>query len=119
MFGDVFPWMAETLTADVLSFNVMHNSRCIAIIVFFEIIYRYIDCIQRTQSEDAFHCPVPHANKSPMNNYCGPNGTHMPIPDKPDEETRALIEAHNLEDIAVYTEALRQFERQKLVLGYR
>lgn len=94
MFGDVFPWMAETLTADVINFN-------------------------RTRSEDAFHCPIPHANKSPMNNYCGPNGTHMPIPDKPDEKTRALIEAHNLEDIAVYTEALRQFERQKLVLGYK
>lgn len=38
-------------------------------------------------------CALSHANASPKNNGCGPEYTHWALPDHPDEETRAAIEA--------------------------
>ena len=61
-------------------------------------------------------CPFPHKNSSPSNNGCGPGGTHMPLPDHPDEETVQLIIEHNQMDMKVYEAAVELFELQKKVL---
>jgi hypothetical protein len=62
-------------------------------------------------------CPMPRRNTSPSNNGCGPNGSHLPLPDHPDEETARLIEAHNQLDLQVYEAGVKHFELQKLALG--
>ena len=61
-------------------------------------------------------CPFPHSNGSPKNNRCGENGGHWDLPNKPDDETRRVIEEHNLLDIKVYEAALQHFELQKLAM---
>ena len=63
-------------------------------------------------------CEVGHANASPRNNRCGPKSTHLPLPDHPDPATRAAIVAHNQNDIALWAEARKHFDRQKVVMGY-
>jgi len=62
-------------------------------------------------------CEFPHANSSPENNRCGPNNTHLPLPSKPDDETRALIMQHNQLDIQLYDAALQHFELQLQAVG--
>jgi hypothetical protein len=62
-------------------------------------------------------CPMPRSNTSPSNNGCGPGGTHMPLPDHPDEETARLIEEHNQLDLQVYAAGVMHFELQKVALG--
>jgi hypothetical protein len=61
-------------------------------------------------------CELPHANASPKNNRCGPDNTHWDLPDHPDDETRAAIEAHNQMDMKLYEAAVQHFEHQKLAL---
>jgi hypothetical protein len=58
-------------------------------------------------------CTFPHKNSSPKNNKCGPGGSHWELPLEPDEETRRVIEEHNVLDIKVYEAALEQFDLQK------
>jgi hypothetical protein len=61
-------------------------------------------------------CKLTHANGSPKNNRCGPDNTHWDLPDQPDNETRAAIEAHNQMDMKLYEAAVQHFEHQKLAL---
>ena len=61
-------------------------------------------------------CELHHANSSPRNNRCGPNGTHLELGSHPDEETRQLILAHNALDMELYQAAVEQFELQQQVL---
>lgn len=58
-------------------------------------------------------CALSHANAAPQNNGCGPSRTHWELPDHPDEETRAAIEAHNPLDRKLYAAAVQHFELQK------
>lgn len=62
-------------------------------------------------------CLLSHANSSPRNNGCGANGGHWNLPDHPDDETRAIIEAHNQLDLKLYAEAVQHFELQKQASG--
>jgi hypothetical protein len=63
-------------------------------------------------------CPLPHANSSPSHNGCGEGGSHLPLPDHPDEETRDIILQHNKLDRELYEEGKRIFALQKKVLGF-
>jgi len=63
-------------------------------------------------------CALGHANSSPMNNRCGKNFSHWDLPDKPDEKTRAAIEAHNQLDLKLYAAAVDHFEFQKKALRF-
>ena len=63
-------------------------------------------------------CVLPHANKSPKNNGCGPKNTHMYLPDVPDQQTRELILRHNQLDLKVYNHAKRLFQLEKYALGF-
>jgi hypothetical protein len=63
-------------------------------------------------------CPYPHLNSSPSNNFCGENNTNWDLPDKPDEETRKVIEDHNQLDLKLYAAALELFEYQKKAMEY-
>jgi hypothetical protein len=94
MIGEVAPWMAETLPAELEPFGWDHP--------------KY-----------GKKCSVPHKNASPGNNRCGPDSTHWDLPKHPDEETRAAIIAHNQLDVKVYEAAVEQFELQKLALELR
>lgn len=62
-------------------------------------------------------CELSHANSSPRNNRCGPDGTHWDLPDHPDEKTRASIEAHNQLDMKLYAAAVKHFEEQRQAVG--
>jgi hypothetical protein len=65
-------------------------------------------------------CTLPHANKSPTNNRCGPGGTtHMDLPSEPDAETAAAILAHNAMDYALYQAGVELFALQKRALGFK
>ena len=92
--GAVFPWLAEE-PAGNLSTSLSSPSDDAA----------------------ATTCPMPRKNTSPSNNQCGPDHTHMQLPDHPDDETARLIEQHNQLDLQVYEAAVRHFELQKLALG--
>jgi hypothetical protein len=61
-------------------------------------------------------CRLQHANASPKNNRCEPDGSHWALPDHPDDETRAVIEAHNQMDMQLYKAAVLHFEHQKMAL---
>jgi hypothetical protein len=64
-------------------------------------------------------CPLQHANASPSNNHCGPDGkSHWDLPDEPDEETRQAILRHNQLDVRLYEAAVEHFELQKRALGW-
>jgi len=63
-------------------------------------------------------CDLPHANKTPKNNKCGPNMSHMELPPEPDKETKEMILKHNQLDLQLYQEAARWFELQKRALGF-
>lgn len=58
-------------------------------------------------------CSISHANSSPRNNGCGPGHTNWDLPNHPDDETRAAIEAHNQLDLKLYAAAVQHFELQK------
>jgi hypothetical protein len=73
--------------------------------------------MNETVSWSSDTCPMPHANSSPQNNRCGPDGTHWDLPPHPDEATRKVIEAHNQLDRILYEQGVQQFEYQKLALG--
>lgn len=62
-------------------------------------------------------CDLAHANSSPLNNRCGPDNTHWNLPDHPDDETRAAIEAHNQLDLKLYAAAVEHFELQRQAVG--
>ena len=62
-------------------------------------------------------CSLPHANKSPQNNRCGPGGTHWDLPPHPSEEEAELIRQHNQLDLKVYHAGERQHHLQKIALG--
>jgi hypothetical protein len=62
-------------------------------------------------------CELQHANESPVNNGCGPGGTHLPLGDHPDNETEALILAHNELDMELYEAALEQYDLQMRLLA--
>lgn len=107
MAGKVFPWLAETVVWE--------------------------DAVGNGGSGDANHtvpaprpallavpkqCPMPHANASPKNNRCGPDGkSHWDLPPVPDEETARIIMEHNQMDVQLYEAAVVQFELQKRALG--
>jgi len=115
MVGKVFPWMAEAdpwanpedttstvttttvTTTTITSGTTKHNYK-------------------RSPPHGNTECPLPHSNASPQNNRCGPDGTHMPLPDEPDEHTRQLILQHNRQDMAVYEAAVKMFELQRQIL---
>lgn len=82
-----------------------------------QIVGRVFPWLAETLPDSDTTCPMPHANASPRNNYCGPNNTHMELPDHPDAETEALIRKHNALDLRVYEEALKIFDAQKQALG--
>lgn len=63
-------------------------------------------------------CPMPHANASPENNRCGPDGmSHWDLPSHPDEMTARMILKYNAMDVKLYDAAVELFEYQKLALG--
>ena len=63
-------------------------------------------------------CILPHANSSPRNNMCGADGlSHKPLPDKPDEATRAAILRHNQLDLELFAAAQQHFRLQQLALA--
>ena len=62
-------------------------------------------------------CELAHANASPRNNGCGPGNSHWDLPDHPDDETRAAIEAHNQLDLKLYAAAVEHFELQRQAVG--
>jgi hypothetical protein len=95
MAGKVFPWLAETVDwEDAVGQN---HSRALA-------------------AEK--RCPMPHANASPTNNRCGPDGkSHWKLPDVPDDETARIILENNQMDVQLYEAAVAQFELQKRALG--
>ncbi len=63
-------------------------------------------------------CSIAHANSSPQNNRCGPDNSHWTLPDQPDDETRAAIEAHNQLDLKLYAAAVQHFELQKRAVNF-
>jgi hypothetical protein len=72
---------------------------------------------ERVESSNVTTCPMQRKNASPTNNGCGPDGSHMPLPDHPDDETARLIEEHNQLDLQVYEAGVKVFELQKVALG--
>lgn len=73
--------------------------------------------MQKSIPGSDIECDFPHANASPRNNRCGPKNSHKPIPDIPDEESRAVIEKNNQLDIKLYDAAVEHFEYQMTALS--
>jgi len=63
-------------------------------------------------------CELSHENKTPKNNRCGPNNSHLELPSEPDDELKEMILKHNQLDLQLYQEAARWFELQKRALGF-
>jgi len=123
MLGHVFPWLAEDLPPPTVS--TPSTTRRAQAKVGRKNKGRNKDTgaaeenrRRRDTLTAASKCTLPHANGSPANNYCGPKGTHLPLPEHPDEATRAAIIAHNSHDVALYKAAVEHFELQKKVLGW-
>jgi hypothetical protein len=111
--GKVFPWLAESLP--ILEDGVTTTSTTTKTTTT-----TLTSTSKRNYphgSSDQLKCPLPHANASPLNNRCGKDNTHMYLPPEPDAETRALIEAHNQVDLAVYEAAVKLFALQQQVLS--
>lgn len=83
-----------------------------------EIIGRVFPWMNATVDWSDRQCTLTHANASPKNNGCGENHGHWYLPDVPDDETRAVIEAHNQLDMKLYAAAVEHFELQKRAIGY-
>jgi len=73
--------------------------------------------MQKSIPGSDIECDFPHSNGSPSNNHCGPNNSHKPIPDIPDEESRAVIEKNNQLDMKLYDAAVEHFEYQMAALS--
>ena len=82
-----------------------------------EIVGHTFPWLAETYEDSDIKCDLPHANASPTNNHCAPDGTHWDLPAEPDEETAALILKHNQLDLRVYNAALEIFYQQKHALG--
>ena len=96
MVGHVFPWLAQTL--NVGSDGKNHN----------------------TSTKPPQQCVLPHANASPRNNRCGPDGiSHWDLPPHPSAADAALIRQYNALDMQVYQAAQRQFALQQVALGWQ
>lgn len=97
MVSKVFPWLAEQL------------------IVEDAVEWRNFPI--PSGSSNSRTCTMPHANSSPQNNMCGPDGTHWDLSSDPDEETARAIMAHNQADLRLYEAAVRHFELQRKALN--
>jgi hypothetical protein len=62
-------------------------------------------------------CPLPKDNSTPKNNHCMPDNSHWKLPDRPDDETRKMIEEHNALDMKLYEAAVEHFELQRRALA--
>ena len=113
------------LTPDAQLDDALNNLRNrFTVVMLLERLQESIDLVQYSfpwmedhiQGSDQV-CEFPHANSSPMNNRCGPDQTHMPLPSQPDNETRALILKHNQLDMRLYEAALQHFDLQLEAAG--
>ena len=106
LFSYSFPWLSENLLDSPEYYNDGESGDGNA-----------KDSIGALVESD-YKCSYPHSNSSPTNNRCGEFEKHMELPSHPDEETRKVIEEHNLLDIQVYEAALEHFELQKLAMSF-
>ena len=113
MLGKVFPWLAESVTAEELGMatgggddGAAHRAK----------LRRAVTTTTTTEPKT---CPLTHANASPKNNRCAPGNKHWELPDEPDEETREAILRHNQLDLKIYEAAKARFQLQKEALGLR
>jgi hypothetical protein len=106
MVAQVFPWLAQRVTDWSVALELPVSTDVASATV------------AATAAAPTSECTLPHANKSPTNNRCGPGGTtHMDLPSEPDAETAAAILAHNGMDYALYQAGVELFALQKLALG--
>ena len=104
MLGKVFPWLAETVTAEGLGMAIEGDGAS----------RRKLR--RKTTANEPAACSLPHANASPKNNRCAPGNKHWDLPDEPDEETREAILRHNQLDLKIYEAAKARFQLQKQAL---
>ena len=104
MLGKVFPWLAETVTAEGLGMAIEGDGAS----------RRKLR--RKIAATEPAACSLPHANASPKNNRCAPGNKHWELPDEPDEETREAILRHNQLDLKIYEAAKARFQLQKQAL---
>mmetsp|Transcript_5215 Transcript_5215/g.7716 ORF Transcript_5215/g.7716 Transcript_5215/m.7716 type:complete len:537 (-) Transcript_5215:183-1793(-) len=114
LFSYSFPWLSEDIR-DLSSLEDLfnggdHHHDTMNMNSNFD----WKSAIDETEST----CTFPHSNSSPRNNGCGEGRTHLDVPSQPDEETRRVIEQHNMLDKKVYEAALDHFELQKLAVNW-
>ena len=110
MLGKVFPWLAESVTAEELGMATGGgdgSSRRT----------KLRRAATSTGTTEPKSCPLTHANASPKNNRCAPGNKHWDLPEEPDEETREAILRHNQLDLKIYEAAKARFQLQKEALG--
>lgn len=108
MLGKVFPWLAESVTAEELGMAIEGDDGASR---------RKLEKTTATAATAPKTCPLAHANASPNNNRCAPGNKHWALPDEPDDETREAILRHNQLDLKIYEAAKARFQVQKEALG--
>lgn len=110
MLGKVFPWLAESVTAEELGMAIVGDNGAARRA-------KLRRAATSTETTEPKTCPLTHANASPKNNRCAPGNKHWELPDEPDEETREAILRHNQLDLKIYEAAKARFQLQKQALG--
>lgn len=113
MLGKVFPWLAESVTAEELGMAIDGGDDGASRRT------KLRRAAASTTTTEPKTCPLTHANASPKNNRCAPGNKHWELPDEPDEETRETILRHNQLDLKIYEAAKARFQLQKEALGLR